>query len=355
MECGSEQRKEMIVDLVMMTTLGECEPDKDPLIVLPCGHAYTVSTLDSHMEMDKVYRAGRSVGDRGGQESGSRSSSGRAEAEGGVEGSPSTARGISAAGAAALARAMASTSTLPTDQNSDEDDSSAAVQWTSVRAFESHDLWAVKGCPDCRAPITSIWRYGRAVKKAMMDQSERKFAEMCLKDLDGLSGRYRHVLQELAGIKEGERWVEKKSASLLQKLEELGWQLNREERRCSYPPTVNVYNAALAAVKRREMDEDDGQSSVSATPAARDFASGTDRCVALYVPRPDVRPLCEALLLHGDTWQLVMRCSALQLQQLGSRWSKIMQPRGSQRGRRVLRGGGLIGWKRGEGISEKDQ
>ena len=68
--------------------------------------------------------------------------------------------------------------------------------------------------------------------------------------------------------------------------------------------------------------------------------------------------MCEALLLQGDTWQLVMRCSALQLRQLGTRFTKIMQPRGSPRGRRVLLGGFREREREREGeveISEKDQ
>lgn len=35
-----------VVDLILMTTLRDHDPGDSPLVVLPCGHAWTVDTLD---------------------------------------------------------------------------------------------------------------------------------------------------------------------------------------------------------------------------------------------------------------------------------------------------------------------
>ncbi len=47
-----------VVDLIMMTTLGELgdgELDDDPLVVLGCGHALCTSTLDGCLHMEQYY------------------------------------------------------------------------------------------------------------------------------------------------------------------------------------------------------------------------------------------------------------------------------------------------------------
>lgn len=40
----------------MLTTYEEHNVDDDPVLVLPCGHLYTVSSLDGHLAMKKVYK-----------------------------------------------------------------------------------------------------------------------------------------------------------------------------------------------------------------------------------------------------------------------------------------------------------
>jgi hypothetical protein len=41
--------------------LDESTVNLDPLVVLPCGHAFLTSTLDGHLEMSSVYQAGQSA------------------------------------------------------------------------------------------------------------------------------------------------------------------------------------------------------------------------------------------------------------------------------------------------------
>lgn len=43
------------MDLIMHSTFQEANPDKDPLVVLPCGHVFTMSTMDGHLELGEVY------------------------------------------------------------------------------------------------------------------------------------------------------------------------------------------------------------------------------------------------------------------------------------------------------------
>ncbi|TGZ81583.1 P-loop containing nucleoside triphosphate hydrolase protein [Ascodesmis nigricans] len=53
--CAASDVLDKLVDLITMQTLREVDVDEDPLIILPCKHVYTVSTLDGHMGMNQVY------------------------------------------------------------------------------------------------------------------------------------------------------------------------------------------------------------------------------------------------------------------------------------------------------------
>lgn len=46
----------MKVDIALTTSLGETDVDKDPILVLSCGHAFTMATLDGMMEMSTYYK-----------------------------------------------------------------------------------------------------------------------------------------------------------------------------------------------------------------------------------------------------------------------------------------------------------
>jgi hypothetical protein len=100
-----------------MTTLREHDPARDgPLIALACGHVYAASSLDAHMEIGSYY----------------------------LQGEPPVAGAGGGGGA-----------------------------WTGCAGLPER-LQAVRGCPECRAPIVGVRRYGRVVNKAILDQMTRK-------------------------------------------------------------------------------------------------------------------------------------------------------------------------------------
>ncbi|KNC73724.1 hypothetical protein SARC_13719 [Sphaeroforma arctica JP610] len=61
--CGSGMRRSGMsvcpalhwVDMIMLTTFAAHDPDESPLVVLNCGHALTVETLDGHLDMSAFY------------------------------------------------------------------------------------------------------------------------------------------------------------------------------------------------------------------------------------------------------------------------------------------------------------
>jgi hypothetical protein len=44
-----------VVDMLMMITLQDHDPFESPIVVLPCGHVFTVETLDGVLFMDTFY------------------------------------------------------------------------------------------------------------------------------------------------------------------------------------------------------------------------------------------------------------------------------------------------------------
>ncbi|KAF9157254.1 hypothetical protein BGX20_004037, partial [Mortierella sp. AD010] len=55
-ECKSDaSTMEMVVDLSKQTPLSKANVDEDPILVLPCGHALNMSSLDNHMRMRDYY------------------------------------------------------------------------------------------------------------------------------------------------------------------------------------------------------------------------------------------------------------------------------------------------------------
>lgn len=120
-ECGPQvSRYNDIVDLIMHGTLGDHDPNDSPLIMLGCGHALTVETLDGMLELSKFYAS-----------------------------------------------------------DLQEDDT---IFWTDVMPLEPNAVdgdWASKyKCPHCRFLVVGgINRYGRVLKYAQARSAELKFLQ----------------------------------------------------------------------------------------------------------------------------------------------------------------------------------
>ncbi|KAF9173648.1 hypothetical protein BGX21_010527 [Mortierella sp. AD011] len=55
-ECKDPETMNTIVDLIMQQTLSKVNVDEDPILVLACDHALTMTTLDGMMEMSNYYQ-----------------------------------------------------------------------------------------------------------------------------------------------------------------------------------------------------------------------------------------------------------------------------------------------------------
>ncbi|RUP52087.1 hypothetical protein BC936DRAFT_141681 [Jimgerdemannia flammicorona] len=53
--CADDQTKNMLVDLIMQQSLCDVDVDDDPILVMSCGHALTMSSMDGVMEMSEYY------------------------------------------------------------------------------------------------------------------------------------------------------------------------------------------------------------------------------------------------------------------------------------------------------------
>ncbi|CAI5953182.1 unnamed protein product [Closterium sp. NIES-65] len=294
--CGEEQKREMTVDLVTLETLGEIDPDESPVLVLPCGHAYTVETLDGHLGLNQVYQ----------------------EAEDGSAG------GSSAAGAGAGGGVGGS-----------------AGKWVAVRPFDDGGLSALKGCPECRQPITGLRRYGRMVNKALLDESERKFALSCLADQQQLQTKLSKLSQAISACPEAAQ--PRQLQELARAATSLVLQANKVRVAAMEPPTQQTYQASVAALQRKHLHLGSLSSSSGAdaadspadapeaspekqpadSPAGLTVSAWEEECQLLYVPQPQTGPLCEALLLLGKAYQLLMTANFLQLRCLLTELHKL--------------------------------
>jgi len=115
-----------VVDVICFKTFDELtgdDVDADPLLLLPCGHLYTTSTLDGHMGMAEAYMAA-------GEQSASSSS-------------------------------RAATAVLQ--------------EW--LLPLSRSDYVTPKGCPDCRQLVVGLKRYNRVVLHSQLGLMQRKHAE----------------------------------------------------------------------------------------------------------------------------------------------------------------------------------
>ncbi|GES78947.1 P-loop containing nucleoside triphosphate hydrolase protein [Rhizophagus clarus] len=56
--CAPDDVKEQIVDIYEFRTFAEIDLEKERIIILDCGHVFTMETMDHHMEMENYYQGG---------------------------------------------------------------------------------------------------------------------------------------------------------------------------------------------------------------------------------------------------------------------------------------------------------
>ena len=198
------------VDLFEGKMLTEVDLDADPVLCLPCGHVFCRSTLDGYCELAKLYEV--------------------------------------AAGADAAA----------------EYDRPRPVNLADV------DLLAHRpSCPDCRAPLTTVRRYGRRTKLLAIVDSEVRARKVVQLELD----RVQQLLVDDA-------WGAVKVAAAL-------------VERTAVAPSQRLYEACAVRAQR-----------LGAT-----LAPGEPHAPPLYLsfPRPDVTPHARALVILAEARAIVLR------------------------------------------------
>ncbi|GBC08311.1 hypothetical protein RclHR1_08010001 [Rhizophagus clarus] len=105
--CAPKKIRNQVSDIINNITFSNINWNKERMIALPCGHIYTMKSMDTLMEMGNYY-------------------------DGSIDGG-----------------------------------------WTSVRLFPNST--SIKTCPACQAPVKDIRRYGRIIKKHILDMQNRKF------------------------------------------------------------------------------------------------------------------------------------------------------------------------------------
>jgi hypothetical protein len=100
------------VDLISLKAYGDVDLDKTPCLFLGCGHIFTLETLDGQMDMASYY-------------------------------------------------------------NLEGDDLRIPISVKGALLPLSDDK--MKTCPNCRASLRTIARYGRVVRRTLLDESTKKF------------------------------------------------------------------------------------------------------------------------------------------------------------------------------------
>ena len=107
-------------------TFSEIDWNKERMIVLTCGHVYTMETMDMIMEMEDFYEGSIKVG------------------------------------------------------------------WTSIKMLPT-SITTIKTCPTCQTPIKDINRYGRVIKKYMLDTQIKNFISKYYNQLNQLKGAIKKI------------------------------------------------------------------------------------------------------------------------------------------------------------------
>ncbi|KAK4904459.1 hypothetical protein LTR49_026090 [Elasticomyces elasticus] len=132
-QCGSEEVKAIQADMVMFETYGSLDLEEEPCIFTPCGHVFSLSSMDGIMDMSKHY-----------------------------ETNPTSGKITSLK--------------------------------TTSEPFSSDEL---KVCPICRSPLRKVARYGRIVRRAFLDESTKKLIAWSNRTHTELSARLANDQEEI--------------------------------------------------------------------------------------------------------------------------------------------------------------
>ncbi|KAH3765155.1 nf-x1 finger and helicase domain protein [Pelomyxa schiedti] len=236
--CGTQNNRDRVVDFISFTTLQEHfeTPSVEPVVVLACGHVYTVSTLDNIFELSRYYQS-----------------------------------------------TVSPDSTLPlfTGLLPLYSSSSIAVDPEST----PKEMAVVKGCPECRLPIIGVYRYGRPLNFALLASVQRKFLQQQLTLLFNIAEAISTLSSDtkpLHQLKEAYSLSSKCRVAALK----------------ATPPSVLMYNATQAALKR--------QHALNADAAAKLKAATPTPISALVndMPSPDTRTKCLACAYYAEVVSL---------------------------------------------------
>ncbi|KAG0327084.1 hypothetical protein BG000_001102 [Podila horticola] len=118
----------MQVDMILMANLGEIDVDDDPILMLSCGHALTMTTLDGMMEMGTYYKQRH-------------------------------------------------------------DPATGNVLYIAKQSLPGSEVKQVS-CPCCRQPIMQLLRYGRRIKDAQLSMRLKKFQIIQEKDMADVKAQF---------------------------------------------------------------------------------------------------------------------------------------------------------------------
>lgn len=113
-QCGDASAREQEVDYILGETYGEVDLDENPCIIPSCGHILTMESMDGYFDMASYYEMSREPGKEG---------------------------------------------------------TIVALKSRS----EPFSIKELKNCPMCRAPLRNVHRYGRIVRRALVDEATKKF------------------------------------------------------------------------------------------------------------------------------------------------------------------------------------
>ena len=135
-ECGSDSIKSMVVDSFATTPYSEADLDINPLIVPRCGHAILMKSMDEKLEMSSVYEMNLN----------------------------GTVKSIKVVG-----------------------------------PFASTEMKGLSSCPTCWGTLRGINRYGRLVRRVLLDESTKRFVTSAGTAVGSLMEQFYSAQEKLTG------------------------------------------------------------------------------------------------------------------------------------------------------------